>query len=204
MKFISTKPIVLASSSPRRKELLKLAGLDFTVKPSYADEDLPYTPKEPHLYAVRLSEKKADAVFADAPGSIVIAADTIVVRNGSLYPKPVNDAQAVEFLMELSGQIHEVITGVTVLTKGKKIQLSSLSQVKFRTLDLELVEEYVRSGDAADKAGAYGIQTEGMLFVESIVGEYQNIVGLPIAQLIERLRQEELVVLEAGAAKHAT
>ncbi|WP_301108355.1 nucleoside triphosphate pyrophosphatase [Sporosarcina sp.] len=204
MKFTSTKPIVLASSSPRRKELLELAGLDFTVKPSYVDEDLPYTPKEPQLYAVRLSEMKAEAVYANSAGSIVIAADTIVVRNGNVYPKPKNDAQAVEFLMELSGQVHEVITGVTVLSKGKKIQLSSSSQVKFRTLDLALVEEYVRSGDAADKAGAYGIQTEGMLFVESIVGEYQNIVGLPIAQLIERLREEDVIVLEAGAAKHAT
>ncbi|PIC83871.1 nucleoside triphosphate pyrophosphatase [Sporosarcina sp. P1] len=198
MKFISLNPIVLASSSPRRKELLQLAGIDFTVRPSEVDENLPFTPEEPYEYAVRLSEQKARAVF-ESEEEIVIAADTIVVREGRVFPKPEDDAQAIDFLMELSGELHEVITGVTILANEKKIQFAGLSQVKFRKLDEELVHAYVKSGDASDKAGAYGIQTQGMLFVENMVGDYQNIVGLPISELVNRMRQEGLLILEGDA-----
>lgn len=199
MKFISLKPIVLASSSPRRKELLQLAGIDFTVRPSDVDEDMPFTPEEPYEYAVRLSERKALAVF-ESEKEIVIAADTIVVKDGRVFPKPKDDAQAIDFLMELSGELHEVITGVTILANGKTIQFAGLSQVKFRQLDEELVRAYVKSGDASDKAGAYGIQTQGMLFVENMVGDYQNIVGLPISDVVNRMRQEGLLILESGGA----
>ena len=199
MKFTSIKPIVLASSSPRRKELLQLAGIEFTVRPSDVDEGVPFTPEEPYEYAVRLSEQKALEVQGSAD-EIIIAADTIVVRDGRLYPKPVDDAQAVEFLLELSGELHEVITGVTILANGKTIQFAGLSQVKFRKLDRELVQAYVDSGDASDKAGAYGIQSQAMLFVESMVGDYQNIVGLPVSELVNRMRQEGLVLLEGGDA----
>ncbi|ARF16221.1 Maf family protein [Sporosarcina ureae] len=199
MKFISLKPIVLASSSPRRKELLQLAGIDFTVRPSDVDEDVPFTLEEPYEYAVRLSERKALAVV-ESEEEIIIAADTIVVKNGRVFPKPANDAQAIDFLMELSGELHEVITGVTILANGKTIQFAGLSQVKFRNLDEELVYAYVKSGDASDKAGAYGIQTQGMLFVENMVGDYQNIVGLPISDLVNRMRQEGLLILEGGGA----
>ena len=198
MKFSSLKPIVLASSSPRRKELLQLAGIDFIVRPSDVDENLPFTPEEPYEYAVRLSEKKALAVF-ESEQEIIIAADTIVVKDGRVFPKPEDDAQAIDFLMELSGELHEVITGVTILANGKTIQFAGLSQVKFKKLDEELVHAYVKSGDAVDKAGAYGIQTQGMLFVENMVGDYQNIVGLPISELVNRMRQEGLLILEGGA-----
>ncbi|PIC80631.1 septum formation protein Maf [Sporosarcina sp. P18a] len=198
MKFSSVKPIVLASSSPRRKELLQLAGIDFIVRPSDVDENLPFTPEEPYEYAVRLSEQKALAVV-ESEEEIIIAADTIVVKDGKVFPKPEDDAQAIDFLMELSGELHEVITGVTILAKGKTIQFAGLSQVKFRKLDEELVRAYVKSGDASDKAGAYGIQTQGMLFVENMVGDYQNIVGLPISDLVNRMRQEGLLTLEGGA-----
>ncbi|MDV6377223.1 Maf family protein [Sporosarcina sp. GW1-11] len=200
MKFSSIQPIILASNSPRRKELLQLAGIEFTVKPSRVKEDLPFTPHEPDRYAVRLSEQKAQAVFDENPTAMVIAADTIVVKDDRQYPKPVNNEQAVEFLLQLSGETHQVITGVTVLLEDRKLQFASLSQVKFRDLDIGLVHEYVRSGDAADKAGAYGIQTEGMLFVEAIVGDYQNIVGLPIGELVEHLRREQWLMLEVGDA----
>ncbi|PIC70705.1 septum formation protein Maf [Sporosarcina sp. P16b] len=198
MKFSSLKPIVLASSSPRRKELLQLAGIDFIVRPSDVDENLPFTPEEPYEYAVRLSEQKALAVV-ESEEEIIIAADTIVVKDGRVFPKPEDDAQAIDFLMELSGELHEVITGVTILANGKTIQFAGLSQVKFRKLDEELVRAYVKSGDASDKAGAYGIQTQGMLFVENMVGDYQNIVGLPISDLVNRMRQEGLLTLEGGA-----
>ncbi|ARK23607.1 septum formation protein Maf [Sporosarcina sp. P37] len=197
MNFYSAKPIVLASSSPRRKELLQLAGIDFTIRPSDVNEDVPFTPEEPREYAMRLSEQKALAVSESAE-EIIIAADTIVVKEGRLFSKPADDAQAVEFLMELSGQLHEVITGVTILADGKKLQFSSLSQVKFRELDMELVHAYVQSGDASDKAGAYGIQTQGMLFVERMVGDYQNIVGLPVSELVIRMREEGLLFVEGG------
>ncbi|ARD47037.1 nucleoside triphosphate pyrophosphatase [Sporosarcina sp. P33] len=197
MNFYSAKPIVLASSSPRRKELLQLAGIDFTIRPSDVNEDVPFTPEEPREYAMRLSEQKALAVSESAE-EIIIAADTIVVKEGRLFSKPADDDQAVEFLMELSGQLHEVITGVTILADGKKLQFSSLSQVKFRELDMELVHAYVQSGDASDKAGAYGIQTQGMLFVERMVGDYQNIVGLPVSELVIRMREEGLLFVEGG------
>ncbi|PIC57880.1 septum formation protein Maf [Sporosarcina sp. P12(2017)] len=199
MKFNSLKPIVLASSSPRRKELLQLAGINFSVRPSDVDEDVPFTPEEPYEYAVGLSERKALAVF-ESEEEIVIAADTIVVKDGRVFPKPEDDAQAIDFLMELSGELHEVITGVTILANGKTIQFAGLSQVKFRKLDEELVSAYVKSGDASDKAGAYGIQTQGMLFVENMVGDYQNIVGLPVSDLVNRMRQEGLLILEGGGA----
>ncbi|PID04128.1 septum formation protein Maf [Sporosarcina sp. P2] len=198
MKFSSLKPIVLASSSPRRKELLQLAGIDFIVRPSDVDENLPFTPEEPYEYAVRLSEQKALSVV-ESEEEIIIAADTIVVKDDKVFPKPEDDAQAIDFLMELSGELHEVITGVTILANGKTIQFADLSQVKFRKLDEELVRAYVESGDASDKAGAYGIQTQGMLFVENMVGDYQNIVGLPISDLVNRMRQEGLLTLEGGA-----
>ncbi|WP_153732675.1 Maf family protein [Sporosarcina obsidiansis] len=200
MKFTSTKPIMLASSSPRRKELLELVGIEFTVRPSQVKEDLPFTPDEPERYAIRLSEQKAEAVFATAPDMMIIAADTIVVKDGKQYSKPANEAEAVDFLMELSGQTHEVITGVTVMTIDCKLQFASRTQVKFRTLNPSLVYSYVRSGDAADKAGAYGIQTAGMLFVEHIVGDYQNVVGLPVGELIEQMCQADLLTLEVGDA----
>ncbi|WP_162805733.1 nucleoside triphosphate pyrophosphatase [Sporosarcina sp. PTS2304] len=200
MKFSSIQPVVLASNSPRRKELLQLAGIEFTVVPSDVKEDLPFTPREPDRYAIRLSEQKAKVVFDKHPQAMVVAADTIVVKGNRQFPKPVDNEQAIEFLLELSGETHQVITGVTVLMEGRKLQFASLSQVKFRDLDVGLVHEYVRSGDAADKAGAYGIQTDGMLFVEAIVGDYQNIVGLPIGQLVEYLRDEQWLTLEVGDA----
>lgn len=200
MKFTSKQPIILASSSPRRQELLRVAGIEFTVQPSLVKEDLPFTPEEPDFYAVRLAEQKARVVFDDHPGALVIAADTIVVKGNQVYPKPKSDEEAIEILLQLSGQTHQVITGVTVLMADRKLQFSSVSQVKFRTLDEELVHAYVATGDAVDKAGAYGIQTEGMLFVEAIVGDYQNIVGMPIGQLVARLREENWLTLEVGEA----
>lgn len=200
MKFISTKPIVLASSSPRRRELLELAGMEFTVHPSGVAEDIPFTPDEPERYAIELSEQKAREVQRHHPGTIVIAADTIVVKEGRLYGKPANDAEAIDFLTELSESIHDVITGVTVLTEEEVLQFASLTEVKFRELDMPLIYEYVRSGDAADKAGAYGIQTAGGLFVEMIVGDYQNVVGLPVADVIDTMRECGLLRLKEGGA----
>lgn len=199
MKFTSSKPIVLASSSPRRKELLQLAGIEFTVRSSDVDENMPFTPEEPYEYAVRLSERKALAAKR-SDDEIIIAADTIVVKDGRMFPKPADDAQAIRFLTELSGELHEVITGVTILANGEMFQLFGLSQVKFRKLDEALVRAYVDSGDARDKAGAYGIQTQGMLFVENMAGDYQNIVGLPVADLVNRMRREGLLFLEGGDA----
>lgn len=198
MKFISQKPIILASSSPRRKELLEKAGIDFTVRPSGIAEDLPFTRKAPHHYAMALSAQKARDVQQEDRDEIIIAADTIVVKEGVLFPKPADDQQAAEFLRELSGKTHQVITGVTVLAGGEQYDFAGLSQVKFKRLDDELIEQYVASGDARDKAGAYGIQTQGMLFVEMIAGDYQNIVGLPVAELVELLRDEELIRLDTG------
>lgn len=191
---------MLASASPRRKELLELAGLTFEIMPSQVDEDLQFTPDTPESYAIRLAELKAASVFALESEALVIGADTIVVKDGVHYSKPINDEQAIQFLSELAGSTHQVITGVKVMTKETELEFASTTNVTFRPADLELIQGYVRSGDANDKAGAYGIQTLGMLFVEKIAGDYQTVVGLPVAELIHQLRHANLLTLEEGDA----
>lgn len=174
--------IVLASASPRRKELLSRI-CEFEVRPSQCDESCDI--KDPALFVRTLSERKARAV----EGDIVIAADTVVYLNGDILGKPETPDRAREMLRRMSGQTHEVHTGVSVKKDGQVHTFSEKSLVTFYDLADELIEEYVNSGEPMDKAGAYGIQDKGCLLVKKIEGGFFNIMGLPIASLYRLLKE---------------
>lgn len=193
MFFESNETIILASASPRRKELLSRLGLPFTVHASDVEERPIENGELPETYAQSLSSIKASAIYEDHPGALIIGADTIVTIHGKVFPKPESAAQAVEFLQELSGQTHSVITGVTILREGACTQFTTTTEVTFRNLDHALIQAYAATGDPLDKAGGYGIQTAGGLLVSEITGDYDNVVGLPIAELAHVLRKESII-----------
>lgn len=181
--------IVLASASPRRTELMELAGLTFNVVPADICEDV--LPGEaPVDHVLRLSREKADAVAAATEGRFFIGADTIVVLDGAILGKPVDEADAYRMLAALSGREHEVITGFTVFDKVSCIHISrSVStEVTFKELEEREINSYVASGCPMDKAGAYAIQGGAVHFVRSISGSYTNVIGLPMTELYEVLQ----------------
>lgn len=191
--------LILASASPRRRELLSRFGLDFTVMAAQADETL-LPGLTPQQQVLRLSEIKAAAVrdsLPHRPGQVIISADTIVVLDGEILGKPKDEAQAKAMLSALSGRAHLVLTGVTVLSETEQKQICEETQVFFRTLTASEISAYVRSGEPMDKAGAYGIQGFGSLFVEKIIGDYYNVMGLPLCHLGQLLRQMGISILEA-------
>lgn len=180
--------IILASASPRRRELLTLAGIEYQVIPSSCEELLPpdITPWE----AVKcLAEQKCEDVFSHYPDCTVIAADTVVALGNIILGKPKNSEDAENMLRMLSGKIHTVYTGVCIMQKGRKELFYSASEVEFYELSDDEIKGYVASGEPMDKAGAYGIQGKGSLLVKRINGDYFNIVGLPIAELSRRLKK---------------
>ena len=172
--------LILASQSPRRRELLKYITDDFTVKVSEVDETLPdgISPSEAVLY---LSRIKAEP-FA-AGGDTVIGADTVVAIDGEILGKPANKEDARAMLTKLSGKTHSVFTGVTVIRDGKEQSFFEETKVKFFNLSENEIEKYIKTGEPLDKAGAYGIQGFGSLLVEKIDGDYFNVVGLPVSRL---------------------
>lgn len=198
MKFTVTKPIILASGSPRRQELLKLAGIPFDVQVSHADENIELINNDFKGYVQQLALKKASVVAENNPEALVIAADTIVVYEDVLYPKPASTEQAETFLKTLSGNTHSVHTGVCLMEGGKSLLFSEETKVTFRSLDDGLITAYVQSGDPMDKAGGYGIQTAGALLVSKIEGDYLNVVGLPLSKLVGQLREEGYINLKEG------
>ncbi len=178
------KPVVLASASPRRYNLLKQIGLNFVVHPSGIDEDS-YQASTPEEHVLRLSKDKALEVAKNYDDAIVISADTIVVLDGEIINKPKDPDEAKQMLRKLSGRTHKVYTGFTILdTKTKKVVSDfEVTDVKFRELSDDEIEEYVASGSPLDKAGAYGIQDDyGAVFVERINGCFYNVVGFPLTK----------------------
>lgn len=175
--------IILASASPRRKELLSRIVGDFRVIPSKDEEKSLY--KRPHLYVEELASHKAESVAEYAQdGDVVIGADTVVCFRGKILNKPEDARQAKEFLRALSGNRHYVYTGVCVIKKGVKSEkYYCRSTVVFNDLDEEFIDEYVKGGSPLDKAGAYGAQDKGV--VRRVIGDFDNVVGLPL----ERLKQ---------------
>ena len=172
--------IILASKSPRRKELLSFITTDFTVKSADVDETLPQgiTPDKAVEY---LSKIKAEPLKNE--NDIVIGADTVVALDGKILGKPRDEADAFATLRMLSGKEHSVFTGVSVI-KGKKIETFSVqTKVKMFELTDKEIEEYIATAEPFDKAGSYGIQGKGSLLVEKIDGDYFNVVGLPISRL---------------------
>lgn len=184
------KPIVLASSSPRRKELLRKIGLKFSVDPMEVDEKLS-SALDPLRLARSISLKKARAAARRHPDAIVIAADTFGVIGGRLLGKPSGKAQAVAMLQEMSGKCHSVITGFTLIdgTTGKTVSRSVRTQVYFRKLSRAEINDYVATGEPMDKAGAYAIQGLGALLVDRIEGDYYNVIGLPLSALAAELKK---------------
>lgn len=191
--------LILASASPRRRELLSRMGLKFTVMAAEADETL-LPDLSPQEQVVRLSKIKAQAVrdaLPHRPSQVIISADTVVVLDGSILGKPRDEAQAAEMLSALSGREHLVLTGVTVLTGTGTQQLCEETRVFFRSLDVAEISAYIKSGEPMDKAGAYGIQGYGALFVEKLIGDYYNVMGLPLCALGQLLRAAGIPILEA-------
>ncbi len=185
-------PVVLASASPRRKELMENLGLDFLVDASEADETFEGTPQQ---MVSALAERKAAAVAARHPDSIVLAADTIVWLHGEALGKPKNKKDAERMLILLSGRWHTVLTGVSVVnTKtGRQETAVEETRVHFVRLTGDDVRDYLASGEPMDKAGAYAIQGLGGAFVDRIEGSYSNVVGLPMhaaARLIARAAKD--------------
>ncbi|MBQ2848206.1 MAG: septum formation inhibitor Maf [Clostridia bacterium] len=182
------KKIILASSSPRRKELMATAGLDFEIKVKDVDESIP--DGTPPIDAAKMTaKKKALAVADDFSDCIVIGADTIVVAGDKILGKPADKADACSMLRMLSGIEHEVITGVCIACGEKTENFATVSKVKFYDLTDEEIESYVATGEPMDKAGSYGIQGRGCTLVEKIEGDYFNIVGLPVAELVRKIRE---------------
>lgn len=179
--------VILASQSPRRRELLGLTGLDFRVQAADIDETMD-PGKPPYDEVARVSRKKADAVERGSD-DVVIAADTIVVCGDRVLGKPKDEAQAKQMLSLLSGREHQVMTGMTVLRADRAVTVTEVTHIRFRELTEEEICAYVATGDPMDKAGAYGIQGGGALFVTGMDGDYYNVMGLPVCRLTMILRQ---------------
>ncbi len=179
--------IILASQSPRRRELLALLRVQFSVKVADIDETMDPA-KAAYDEVARLSYEKAVAVERE-PGDIVIAADTIVVCDGAVLGKPKDEAQAKQMLTLLSGRAHQVMTGMTVLKGHRAITSTTVTDIHFRGLSQKEIEDYVATGEPMDKAGAYGIQGYAAPFVEHLVGDYYNVMGLPVCRLSQDLKK---------------
>lgn len=181
-----TVPLVLASSSPRRRELLGLIGLACEVVPSNIDENW-QGGETPAAHAERLAREKAAAVAR--AGAVVIGADTVVVIDGAILGKPRDTAEAAAMLRRLSGREHLVHTAIAVAFEGRVVSGVETTRVRIRSLDGATIAAYVATGEPLDKAGAYGIQGFGAVLVERIDGDYFTVMGLGLGRLVALLRQ---------------
>jgi septum formation protein len=184
--------LILASASPRRAELLKQVGIPFRQVISKVDEDL-QDPADPEQHVRELSRRKAKDVAGRLDSGIVLGADTIVVLDEHILGKPADQGEAVEMLRHLSGRTHRVYTGLTLIDAASRGSVShvEVTEVTFRALTEQEIAAYVATGEPLDKAGAYGIQGRGALLVSGIRGCYFNVVGLPLAGLLDLLRRLE-------------
>ncbi len=183
------RPIILASASPRRQELLANLGLEFEVKVSEVDETL--DENMPAAQQVeKLAERKASVVAAQSTIGLVIGADTLVVLGGKPLGKPADREEAVQMLKSLQGRSHEVFTGLAVIdaATGQSVVTHQATAVRFKPLSSEQIQRYVDTDEPMDKAGAYAVQGKASIFIDSIRGCYFNVVGLPIAKLADALR----------------
>jgi len=179
--------LVLASASPRRRELLAGAGIPFLARPAHGVDETPEPHERPERYVARLAAAKALAVEA-APGEIVLGADTVVVIHGRILGKPENGRDAARMLAALSGRRHEVITGICLRFPEETVRDWAVTQVWFTELSEAEIAAYVATGEPRDKAGAYAIQGMAARYIERINGSYSNVVGLPVALVWKHLR----------------
>lgn len=184
---------ILASQSPRRKQLLEWAEVDFEVVVQETDESYPSKLSPPEV-AVHIAEQKACAVLQNrADNKIIIAADTIVIVNGEIIGKPKDRNEAISILSRLSGKHHQVITGVVIKSKARELGFSEITDVEFHTLLPRQIEHYVDKYKPYDKAGAYAIQEWiGVVGVKCIKGDFYNVMGLPISRVVQALREFEV------------
>lgn len=196
MKFIANHPIVLASQSPRRQELLGSLGMDFKIVPSTKEEPDPAAFQTAMGYVIACAAQKAREVAKKYKEAVVIGSDTIVALDGEILLKPKSKEQAQNFLRKLSGNTHEVITAITVLHGAEEMSFYELAKVTFYDLPENWIEAYTETDDPYDKAGAYGIQTASGIFVQKIEGDYNTVVGLPLASLAQKLSQAGYISLE--------
>ena len=180
---MSLPPIILASASPRRRELLTLVGIAHGVEPADVDEDV-RAGERPEAYVERLAREKAAVIAARRPDAAVIAADTTVVLNGEILGKPDSVAGAQAMLRRLAGHTHTVLTGMAVSHAGRTASAVERVDVTFRDLTEREIAAYVATGEPMDKAGAYGIQGFGATIVERIHGDYFSVMGLGLRRLV--------------------
>lgn len=185
--------LILASGSPRRRELLEKLGVSFRVRVSDVNEDI-FEP-DPARFVETLARDKAGAIATLEPGKSVIAADTTVALEGRILNKPADVQENAEFIEHLSGRWHEVYTGICVVHAGQVVSAVELTRVKFRQLSASEIRGYADSGEGLDKAGGYGIQELGMALVERIDGDFFNVMGLPVVRLIALARSVKLELL---------
>lgn len=180
--------LVLASSSPSRKMLLEQAGVSFEVVVSGVDETVPAS-LSPAQTVELLAERKGKAVLPLRPDKPIIAADSVVSIDGLILGKPKDDQEAKATLRRLSGRTHQIFTGVCLLANGREEVFHQSTKVTFYPLTEEEIADYVALGESQGRAGAYGIEGIGVVLVQSIEGDYSNIVGLPVAETLRRLRK---------------
>ena len=187
---LKSSRLILASASPRRKELLRVVGLNFEVMPSGVDEVFLKgdTPRE---HVLRLSEEKALSIASRNPDAWVLGVDTIVIINGEILGKPLAADEAREMLCKLSGRKHKVITGFCIAGKDANVMVRSAveSSVVFKEVPEDEIEWYVRTEEPYDKAGGYAVQGIGAFFIREIHGSYTNVVGLPLCEVMETLKE---------------
>ncbi|MBR0207449.1 MAG: septum formation inhibitor Maf [Oscillospiraceae bacterium] len=187
---------ILASASPRRRELMEMLGVPgLLVRPAQGEEKADPSLSPPELVCALAAAKAREAAAEAEDGDVVVAADTIVVYGGRVYGKPRTADEAAEMLRTLSGNTHEVYSGVCVVRGGVELCRADRSAVSFRTLSESEIERYIATGEPMDKAGAYGAQGKGALFVERIDGDFFNVMGLPLCLLGEMLKEQGVELL---------
>lgn len=188
--------IVLASGSPRRRELLQMLGVkELRVIPAVGEELAPAGLEPGELVKILASHKAREVAALCGEDDLIIAADTIVWHQGHVFGKPHSPEEAVDMLRSLSGCSHQVFTGVSVIRQGRELLEYEMSLVHFRTLDEDEIVRYVATGEPMDKAGAYGAQGKAALFVQGIDGDFFNVMGLPLCRLGQMLKEQGVVLL---------
>lgn len=184
--------LILASKSPRRKELLSLITTDFEIIPAVGEENADPA-LSPDMFVQELARQKALEIAENHPDDIIIGSDTVVAINGEILGKPKDEKDAFRMLKMLSGTSHSVFTGVAVIKDGKTHSFTEETKVRFFPLDDYEIERYIATGEPFDKAGAYGIQDIGALLVEGIDGDYYNVMGLPVGRLFRLMGELEII-----------
>lgn len=192
---------VLASASPRRRELLELIGIQHTVDPADIDESM-HGGEQPSAHVERLARQKASKVAARHPGALIIAADTIVVLDGRVMGKPRTEDDACRMLSDLSGATHTVLTGMACSFNGELESSVDDVSVTFRSLSSDEIREYIATGEPMDKAGSYGIQGYGATIVRRIDGDYFAVMGMSLVRLVELMQKLRVRYHFGGATRH--